>query len=131
MLRRPRTCAAPHGIPRTGRPAAVTGETAPIGRSAWITVVAVWAASRAFFFAVGAIGHAVVPQADVVGAYPEPIGALGYWAHWDGRWFAHIAVNGYDTVPSTAFFPAYPLLVRGGMELGLGIAVAGVVISTL
>jgi hypothetical protein len=109
----------------------VTAEGAAISRSAWIPVITVWAASRAFFLAVGAIGHALVPQGDVVGAYPEPIGALGYWSHWDGRWFAHIAVHGYDTVPATAFFPVYPLLVRGGIEVGLGIAVAGVVVSML
>ena len=102
-----------------------------MNRRVWIRVGAVWAASRAFFFVVGALGHALVPQGDVVGAYPEPIGSLGYWAHWDGRWFAHIAQHGYDSVPATAFFPLFPLLVRLGMEGGLGIAVAGVVVSTI
>ena len=101
------------------------------GRSALLRVLLVWAVSRAFFFVVGAIGHAAVPQGDVVGAYREPIGSLGYWGHWDGRWFAHVAMHGYDTVPATAFFPLFPLLLRGSSELGLGLAVAGVAISTL
>jgi hypothetical protein len=87
--------------------------------------------SRVFFFAVGAVGHAFLGPADVIGAYPEPLGVLGYWANWDGRWFAHIALNGYDSRPATAFFPVYPAVVRAGVEAGLGVAVAAVVVSSL
>jgi hypothetical protein len=98
---------------------------------AWRPVLVVWAASRAFFLAVGALGHAFLKPGDVIGAYPEPLGDLSYWAHWDGRWFGHIALHGYDSVAATAFFPVYPALVRGGVQLGLGVAVAGVLVSTL
>ena len=98
---------------------------------AWRPVVVVWAVSRAFFFAVGALGHAFLKPGDVIGAYPEPLGDLSYWAHWDGRWFGHIALQGYDSVAATAFFPVYPALVRGGSEVGLGVAVSGVLVSTL
>lgn len=91
----------------------------------------IWAVSRAFFFAVGALGHAFLRPGDVIGAYPEPLGALSYWAHWDGRFFAHIALNGYDSRSATAFFPGYPLLLRAGVEAGLGVAVAAVVVSSL
>jgi Mannosyltransferase (PIG-V) len=100
-------------------------------RPAWVTVLIVWAASRAFFFAVGAIGHAFIGQADVPGGDPGAPGTLSYWAHWDGRWFSEIAVDGYDRFAATAFFPLYPLVVRGGTELGLGVALAGVIVSTL
>jgi hypothetical protein len=119
MLRLRRTCAPPSAIPRSGEP------------SAWRPVLAVWLASRAFFLVVGAVGTALIDDGDVVGAYPEPVGALGYWAHWDGRWFAHIAQDGYDSTAATAFFPLYPLLLRAGVELGLGVAVTGVLVSTL
>lgn len=99
-------------------------------RRIWVPVLAVWAVSRIFFFVFGAIGHGAVLQANVRGVYPEPLGALSYWAHWDGRWFAHIATNGYDTDTATAFFPLYPLVLRVGSE-GLGVAIVGVLVSTL
>jgi hypothetical protein len=105
-------------------------------RGAWIPVLVVWAASRLLFFVFGLVGHTSVSQADVSGAtpkqlgYPEPLGALSYWAHWDGRWFAHIAAHGYDTDAATAFFPLFPLVLRVGIEAGLGVAVFGVLVST-
>src|SRR5687768_4408943 len=100
-------------------------------RQIWVPVLAVWAVSRIFFFIFGAIGHSAVLQAKVRGIYPEPLGALSYWAHWDGRWLAHIAEHGYDTDTATAFFPLYPLILRAGVEAGLGVAIVGVVVSTL
>jgi len=120
-----------------GAPATVHGDAAPgpdpamSQRRIWVPVLLVWAASRVFFFVFGAIGHGAVLQAHVRGVYPEPLGALSYWAHWDGRWFSHIAVNGYDTDTATAFFPLYPFVLRVGTEVGLGVAIAGVVVSTL
>src|SRR4051812_37277288 len=39
-------------------------------------------------------------------------GALAPFARWDSVWYLDIARSGYDG-PSTAFFPLYPLLVRG------------------
>lgn len=98
-------------------------------RRPWLVAAGIWALSRAFFFVWGAVGEARVLPGDVVGAYPEPVGSLSYWANWDGRHYAHIAHEGYDTRPATAFFPLYPLLIRGGFEAGLGTAVAGVVVS--
>lgn len=100
-------------------------------RRIWVPVLAVWAVSRIFFFIFGAIGHSAVLQAKVRGVYPEPLGALSYWAHWDGRWLAHIAEHGYDTDTATAFFPLYPVVLRAGVEAGLGVAIVGVVVSTL
>jgi hypothetical protein len=103
----------------------------------WVPVLAVWAVSRLFFFLFGLVGHTAVLQADVDGAtpeqlgYPEALGVLSYWAHWDGRWFAHIAVSGYDTDAATAFFPLYPLVLRVGIEAGLGVAAFGVLVSTV
>jgi mannosyltransferase PIG-V len=97
----------------------------------WRDVLLIWAASRAFFLGVGALGHAFVSRADPVGTYREPSGLLSYWANWDGAWFAHIAQHGYDTASATAFFPLYPILVRGVMLAGPGPALAGVVVSTV
>jgi hypothetical protein len=100
------------------------------GTRPWQEVLVVWVVSRAFFFLVGALGHAFVDRADPLGTYREPPGFLDYWAVWDGAWFAHIAQNGYDTAGATAFFPLYPIVLRGVAELGPGVALAGVLVST-
>jgi hypothetical protein len=52
------------------------------------------------------------------------------WAHWDGVWFVRIASHGYRHPDSAAFFPLYPLLMRGLAPLtGGNYVIAGVVIS--
>jgi hypothetical protein len=100
-------------------------------RSSWPAVLVVWASSRLLFLGAGALGRWRLENGDVIGAYREPLGALSYWAHWDGRWFAHVAQHGYDSTAATAFFPLFPLLLRAGETVGLGVAVAGVVVSLL
>jgi hypothetical protein len=57
--------------------------------------------------------------------------AIDVWGRWDSGWFLGIAHHGYrDPGHSTAFFPAYPLLMRGLGWLFLGhYLLAGVVIS--
>jgi 4-amino-4-deoxy-L-arabinose transferase-like glycosyltransferase len=66
---------------------------------------------------------------------PEPPHDVGWgvdvWARWDGGWFTHVARDGYtDPKTTTAFFPAYPLLVRAlGWLLGGHHVLAGVIVS--
>ena len=97
----------------------------------WGFVLAAWAGSRAFFFIVGAIGHAYLLQAQPGGSPREPGGILNYWAHWDGGWYSAIATQGYFTPPATSFFPLYPILIWLGTHIAGGAAFWGVVISTL
>ena len=53
------------------------------------------------------------------------------WAHWDGVWFIRIAADGYGAhAQSQAFFPLYPLLVRGvAVVTGHDYVAAGLVVS--
>jgi hypothetical protein len=53
------------------------------------------------------------------------------WAHWDGVWFIRIAADGYGAHgQSQAFFPLYPLLVRGAAALtGHNYVIAALVVS--
>lgn len=68
-------------------------------------------------------------------AAPEPPHDVGWgadvWARWDGGWFTHVARDGYsDPKTTTAFFPAYPLVVRAlGWVLGGHDVLAGVIVS--
>jgi hypothetical protein len=70
-------------------------------------------------------------------AAPEPPHDVGWgvdvWARWDGGWFTHVARDGYtNPKTTTAFFPAYPLLVRGvGWAIGGHYVLAGVIVSLL
>src|SRR2546423_10814783 len=97
----------------------------------WPFVLAVWVGSRAFFFVVGAVGHAYLSHAEPGGFPREPPGILNYWAYWDGGWYTTIAQQGYFNPPSTSFFPLYPILIWLGTHLGGGTAFWGVVVSTL
>jgi hypothetical protein len=53
--------------------------------------------------------------------------------HWDSAWYASIATEGYFFVPdqqsSVAFFPLYPLTIRGLMLLGFSPYVAGELVT--
>ena len=88
-------------------------------RSVWGFVLGAFLLSRVLFMGAGAVAVALVPQADPAGDPLEPDGLLGYWANWDGAWYAEIVTEGYgERAPaSTAFFPLYPLLVRSGREM--------------
>ena len=68
------------------------------------------------------LGVALLEGSDVVNVpgWPAPVPSPGWhnlftaWERWDGLWFLRIADAGYGgTDPSAAFFPLYPLLIRG------------------
>ena len=63
--------------------------------SAWLFVLAVFAASRLLFLGAGALAQAFLPRAEPAGSPLEPPGFLNYWAHWDGAWYSQIATEGY------------------------------------
>ncbi len=91
-------------------------------------VLVVFASSRLLFLGAGALAAAFLPWAEPAGDPLGPSGFLGYWAHWDGAWYAEISTDGYgERAPaSTAFFPLYPMLVGLG---NLGPAFWGVAVS--
>ena len=68
---------------------------------------------------------------------PAPPGGIaatvgwGVFAAWDSDFYERIAVFGYNTPHAIAFFPLFPLLVRGLMTLGLPFVVAGTLVNNL
>jgi Mannosyltransferase (PIG-V) len=59
---------------------------------------------------------------------------LGDWlfdtfAQWDSVWFLHIVRHGYDLKETAAFFPLYPLVVRGVSEVLRSDVAAAVLVS--
>ncbi|WP_009632875.1 mannosyltransferase family protein [Synechocystis sp. PCC 7509] len=76
----------------------------------------------------------MVDFAPLLPAPPGGIVATGGWdvfAAWDSDFYERIAIFGYNTPHSVAFFPLYPLLVRGVMALGLPFVVAGTIVNNL
>ena len=106
-------------------------ERAASAWSAWAFVLVVFSLSRLLFLGAGALATVFLPQADPAGDPLGPAGFLGYWALWDGAWYAEIATEGYrERAPaSTAFFPLYPMLVKLGAAVGGGPALWGVLVS--
>ena len=97
--------------------------------SAWPFVLAAFAFSRLLFLGTGAVAAATLPWAKPFSPAVVPPGFIDYWAHWDGAWYSDIAMHGYRTPTSTAFFPLFPMLLRVGTALGGGPALWGVLIS--
>jgi hypothetical protein len=65
-------------------------------------------------------GAAYTPQGDLL---------FGTLDRWDAGWFLRIAQHGYEGRQASAFFPVYPLLVRGVGFVVRSDLVAGVLIS--
>jgi len=58
------------------------------------------------------------------------------FSHWDSKWYVKIASLGYRYADdgqqhSVAFYPLFPLLMRGLRTLGIEVEVAGVLINSL
>jgi hypothetical protein len=88
-----------------------------------------WLAGRGLVFAAALAVHALGLSGHI--SRPEhPLGALEAW---DGRWYRMVASGGYLLLPGRqsdpAFFPLFPILLRGGHALGLGYYTAGIVIA--
>jgi Mannosyltransferase (PIG-V) len=84
-------------------------------------VLAVFALSRAFYLVVGLVLAKVVPVGGLQRLTSDmPSGRMNLWSHWDGEHYVALALDGYLHPPSNvspAFFPLYPLLMRGVSEL--------------
>ena len=95
-------------------------------------VFIVFVASRLIILAVMALSQMVVAP----GPLTPPRGLLFVLTDWDSTWYLGIAQNGYQFRPdggswNIAFFPLYPLLIRGLNALCHNAGIAGLVISNI
>ena len=110
---------------------------APSVSAAWVDrvpIVAAWAASRTLVLAAAAVLHALRRPHGYFG--PEIFRhVLGPLEAWDGVWYRLIADHGYLLVPGRqsdpAFFPLYPLVLKGARTVGLPVGAAGVILSNV
>jgi hypothetical protein len=96
-------------------------------------VLAWWLASRVVTAVAFAVCYALGPRGRLGPAFFH--GPLALVGAWDGIWYRRVAEHGYVLVPGLqsdpAFFPVYPILLRGAHALGLPLTAAGALISNL
>jgi hypothetical protein len=92
-----------------------------------------WLGGRALVFAVAVVVDRVGPRG-YVGNF-ERAHAFGLLTSWDGLWYRRVAEHGYLLLPERqsdpAFFPLFPVLLRGVHALGVGYAAAGLIVANL
>ena len=92
-----------------------------------------WAAGRLLILVPAVVVDLLGPRGYTGGE--ERSNVFGILHAWDGRWYKTVAENGYLLEPGRqsdpAFFPFFPLLMRGGHALGLSYATSGVLIANL
>jgi hypothetical protein len=90
-------------------------------------------AIRAGFWLAGIVALLWTPVHHDIAHFPAdgPHLSLAFntFAQWDSGWFIRIAEHGYDVKQSSAFFPLYPLVVRGIAEVLGSTVIAGVLVS--
>ena len=103
---------------------------APITDILWLFV-----ATRLLLVAATYIGYILFPVPPHV--YPvqpvDVVGLLTSWNHWDAARYTQIAQFGYQNIFDTAFFPLFPLLIKGGALLigNQGYIAIGMILSNL
>ncbi|HEU4658205.1 MAG TPA: mannosyltransferase family protein [Capillimicrobium sp.] len=90
-------------------------------RALWTSRLLVWASGVGAVLVWGESARA--PGFDPAGLTGGLLAAPA--ARWDAVWYLDVARHGYETGPSAAFWPLYPLLVRGfGGSLVVAIAIS-------
>ncbi|HVL63902.1 MAG TPA: mannosyltransferase family protein [Actinomycetota bacterium] len=114
--------------------ATAAAEERPSGRdlSPWWTALTIALLTRAVFLVVA---WAAAWYLTSSGSRPEPSGLLDVWHRWDAVLFQRVAEFGYTDprtdAHATAFFPLFPMLMKGVHALGVPWTAAGMLISTV
>jgi Gpi18-like mannosyltransferase len=107
---------APTRLPAPGGPA-IAGRPRQ-----WQAVVLFLGVAAVLYLVMGVVAPRL-PEAPGLRLAPPFTGPgwLAGWAQWDSGWYRQIAMEGYSYVvgrqSTVAFFPAYPLVVRGARLL--------------
>jgi hypothetical protein len=109
----------------------IVGGSARVRAHSWI--VGWWALGRGLVLVVAGVVHFFGPFGFT--RNDERAHLFGLLGAWDGRWYRIVAAHGYLLEPGRqsdpAFFPLFPLLLRGLHALGIGYFTAGLLISNI
>ncbi|MBV8885999.1 MAG: hypothetical protein JO235_18670 [Chroococcidiopsidaceae cyanobacterium CP_BM_RX_35] len=102
-------------------------------RQGLIFAIVMWLLSRLL---IGVAMLLVAPSLPVPPSGIVPTFSWDVFSAWDSVFYEKIATSGYEYAPdshkhSVAFFPLFPLLIRGVMALGLPVEVAGTLVNNL
>jgi hypothetical protein len=120
--------------PAPAGPAAPGIAAEPQVPRAWQAVVVFLALAAVLYLVMGLVAPRL-PEAPGPHLAPPFTGHawLKGWAQWDSGWYERIATDGYSWVrgqqTTVAFFPAYPLVVRGVAAAGADPYVAGIAVT--
>jgi hypothetical protein len=100
--------------------------------SDWLFIVSMWGFSRIFVLVCLLI---IAPTLHSGEPNPAKIGWDAFMS-WDVYWYEKIVKSGYEYINdgeyhSVAFFPLFPLMIRGLMGLGASFEVAGILFCNL
>jgi hypothetical protein len=123
---------APHVVARARLRSLLPGDLRAL---TW--VVGAFLLTRLILYVTGAIAiHMRPPQ-----SWPRAEASLGKnlslvpWVGWDAEWYLSIAERGYGFDPhgpsNVAFFPLFPLLIKGVAALTGNVVVAGLLVANL
>ena len=121
--------------------------TTPLSQSAQglIFVIAMWLISRIVIVIAMQVLAPLYPGIPAEHPLPVPLSftpgfvpksSWDLFTHWDAAWFEQIVTQGYDyaddgKMHNIAFFPLFPIVVRGAMALGLPFVAAGLLVNNL
>jgi Mannosyltransferase (PIG-V) len=112
-------------------PTPLAGSASRVRSRLWIIGWGVM--SRALILVVAAAVHFIGPAGFT--RTDERVHLFGLLGAWDGRWYRIVATHGYLLEPGRqsdpAFFPLFPLMLRGLHALGIGYLAGGLVISNV
>lgn len=120
-------------IEQAEQPAAAAGADVVEWLRARAWIGAWWFTGRAVVFVTALVVGHVGPRGYL--ANDERTHVFGVLSGWDGHWYHRVATGGYllypDRQSDPAFFPLYPMLLRGVHALGLNYTAAGLILPNL
>jgi hypothetical protein len=100
-------------------------------RTPWALAVSLYLSVAAVLFTIAALSARRIARPPL----PRELGWLDGWVRYDAGWYYDIAAHGYyyrtDAQSPVAFFPAYPLGMRGLGDVLGNVYLAGVVLTAI
>lgn len=93
-----------------------------------VSRLAIWLAG---LYGILAVGYRPTGRAPLAGSRVGDLGQLllGTAVHWDGAFYASIALHSYRSAPEQAFFPLYPVVVAGARLILASTLISAIAVS--
>lgn len=128
----PSPAGSPSGVRANAKIASAPRPVLP-WRQIVLQAAALWLVTRVAFVIVTYFAVLLTTRSPATGSVPVgPHAMLNAWNRWDAIWYTNIAHLGYWKDQATAFFPLYPLLIKGAtLILGEHWLIVAMLVSNL